>query len=409
MRRSLRLSLIAAPILLILVAVGAYIFSKLERYEEQVALGPSPEARADNYLAAEHFLRNQGRKVQRATSIEELDSLESRGQTLLLLGNRRKLSPQQSEHLLAWAEEGGHLVIVARNNWDPEQESSGDPLLDNLGIRRYSIADLDSLEREQKAQNLQPQKLKKNRAPTDKHENPQPYPQLTKLYLENDTAPAYFNFCTCSHLYDAHNLAHAWANSDDATHLLQLYQGDGIITVINDADIWNNLEIGQYDHAWLLWYLTQDTDVTLLSQIDSDNLAQLLLRHYPEALAAAALLILLLLWQQAARVGPIAPAPALERRSLTEHLRASAEFLLRQHNQAYLIKHLQQDILQRARRLHPGFERVTPLEQRRLLSLLCGQPQTLVNQAMSAPSSEPLRPAQFTEKVRHLQILRNAL
>ena len=43
------------------------------------------------------------------------------------------------------------------------------------------------------------------------------YPQLTKLYLENEKAPAYLDFDTDYHLYDSQNRAHAWANSDGAT------------------------------------------------------------------------------------------------------------------------------------------------------------------------------------------------
>ncbi|MDT9165905.1 DUF4350 domain-containing protein, partial [Escherichia coli] len=79
------------------------------------------------------------------------------------------------------------------------------------------------------------------------------YPYLTKLYLENEQAPAYVDFDTDFHLYDAKNRAHAWANSDQATHMLQLYHGDGLVTVLTDAWIWRNDSIADYDNAWLLW------------------------------------------------------------------------------------------------------------------------------------------------------------
>jgi hypothetical protein len=42
-----------------------------------------------------------------------------------------------------------------------------------------------------------------------------------------------------------------------------------------------NPAIDQYDNAWLLWYLTADTNVTLLFNTDHDSLWTLLLRYFP--------------------------------------------------------------------------------------------------------------------------------
>ena len=47
----------------------------------------------------------------------------------------------------------------------------------------------------------------------------------------------------------------------------------GLITVLTDAWLWQNRTIDQYDNAWLLWYLTQDSQVQLVYRADRDSLA----------------------------------------------------------------------------------------------------------------------------------------
>ena len=62
---------------------------------------------------------------------------------------------------------------------------------------------------------------------------------------------------------------------------MQLDLGQGRVTVITDNDLWKTADIGKHDNAWLLWYLNQGTDVTLLFNSDTDDLFTLLLRYFP--------------------------------------------------------------------------------------------------------------------------------
>jgi len=391
---------LAMALLIALGLLGVYLFSHAEPYEEVVKHGPTPEAQANPYLAAEHFLRKQGLQVQRADGLEILPTLPSNGQTLLLLGDRRDMTPRQAERLLAWAAKGGHLLFVAERLWDEEAGKSGDLLLDSLAIQQYDSETYDESSSEEE--------------PTDGDaEQPQPadepYAELTQLYLENEDAPAYFNFDTRFHLYDAENRAHAWANSDAATHLLQLYHGDGLVTVLSDAWIWRNRSIAEYDNAWLLWYLGQDSAVTLLYRAERDDLFSLLLHHFAEALVALTLLIALGLWFVGMRQGPLLAPAVPSRRQLREHLRASADFLLRRSGQHSLLRSLQQDIQRRARRRHPGFEQLGVAEQWQVLGRLTRLPSSAISQAMRPLPSQRLAAIDFTRQVAHLQTLRNAL
>ena len=409
---------LGAGLLLVLGLLGIYLLGKLTPYQETLEHGPAPEARANPYLAAEHFLRKQGLQVQRADGLEVMKDLPSAGQTLLLLGDRNRMTPKQAERLLAGTAKGGHLLFVAERLWDEEEGKSGDLLLDSLGIQQYESEELDedaseatdeeaSAESEHDAEQ-QVESIQDEEAPTAADED-NAYPELTQLYLENEEAPAYFNFDTDFHLYDSENRAHAWANSDAATHLLQLYHGDGLISVVSDSWIWQNQSISDYDNAWLLWYMTQDSQVTLLYRADRDDLFSQLLEHFPQALVALALLLAFGLWHLGMRQGPLLLPASRNRRQLQEHLRGSADFLLRHNGQHSLLQGLQQDIQRRARHRHPGFERLAVAEQWQILSRLTRQPSSVISQAMRPLPKQRLAAADFTRQVANLQTLRNAL
>lgn len=373
---------------LVLGAGGYYLYRHATPYQELVDHGPSPEARANPYLAAEMFLRERGLKVQHANSLDVLASLPAAGNSLLLLGERSNMSPPQVDQLLEWARAGGRLLFVAEALWDEDSQKSGDLLLDRVQIHQQLSQDLD--------------------------EPPEPeaddaYPKLTKVYLEDEQAPAYISFDTDFHLDDPQSLAQSWANSGVATHMIQLEYGKGAVIVLTDADIWKAPAIGLYDNAWLLWYLNTDSAVTLLFNTDQPDLWQLLWRYFPQALVALALLLGLWLWQAGMRHGPLlAPAPKA-RRQLREHLRASADFLLRHAGQGALLQALQLDIRRRARRRHPGFEQLPAEAQWDVLALLSQQPVEAIRQALHPLSGQRLSSVDFSHQVARLQTLRNAL
>jgi hypothetical protein len=389
--------ILAMALLLAVGLIASYVLGKFEPYEDVIEHGPAPEVASSPYLAAEHFLRKQGIAARRAEGLDVLDGLPSEGQTLMLLADRGNMTPRQVERVLQWTANGGHLLFIAERLWDEEEGKSGDLLLDLLGIQQYMSDELDEEE------------ASETEAENGQNEEQEAYPQLTKLYLENEQAPAYIAFDTDFHLYDAQNRAHAWANSEAATHLLQLYHGDGLITVLSDPWIWQNRNINEYDHAWLLWYLSQDSAVTLLYHADSDGLARLLLRHFPLALLVLALLIIASLWHLGMRHGPLQAPASRARRQLEEHLRGSADFLLRRSGQHSLLKGLQQDINRRARRRYPGFEKLAVADQWQVLGRLTRLPAKDISQAMRPLPPQRLSASDFTRQVAHLQTLRNAL
>ena len=383
-----RLLLWVGLLLVCLFGAGAfYAWHKAIPYEEVIDRGPSPEALANTYLAAEHFLRQQGLAVEHANSLERLNTLPSKGNSLFLLGERSNMSPRQVEQLLGWAKAGGHVLLVAEALWDEEADKSGDLLLDRLHIHQVLSDEPD-----------EPAPARKKKAP-----------DLTKLYVDNETKPAYFSFDTDFNLTDPRHLAQFSANSTYASHLMQLNVGEGRVTVITDSDLWKTPSIGKHDNAWLLWYLGQGTAVTLLFNSDVDDLLTLLIRYFPQALVALIALIGLALWHVGMRQGPIQAPASKARRQLQEHLNASADFLFRRNGQGTLLHALQRDILRAARRRHPGFEHLDNAEQRQVLEHLTRQPSHVISQALGPLPAKRLSKADFSRLVACLQTLRNAL
>ncbi|MCF5052394.1 DUF4350 domain-containing protein [Pseudomonas syringae] len=375
----------------LLGAGGFYAWTKAIPYDVVVDRGPSPEALANPYLAAEHFLREHGLAVEHANSLDRLATLPAKGNSLLILGERSNMPPRQVQQLLDWAKSGGHLLVVAEALWDEETGKSGDLLLDRLAIRQ-------ALSDEPEDTEPAPAKRLKKKAP-----------DLTKLYVDNETAPAYFSFDTDFNLTDPKHLAQFSANSARSSHLMQLDLGDGSVTVITDSELWKTPDIGKHDNAWLLWYLNQGTAVTLLFNSDFDDLLTLLLRYFPQAVVALLTLVALALWHAGMRQGPIqAPAPKA-RRQLQEHLKASADFLLRRSGQGTLLLALQRDILRAARRRHPGFEHLDNADQWQVLEHLTRQPSHIISQALGPLPAKRLSSADFSRQVACLQTLRNAL
>ncbi|WP_268797732.1 DUF4350 domain-containing protein [Pseudomonas huanghezhanensis] len=396
-------------VLLALVIIGAFslpLFQRLEHYQEVVDQGPSPEARANPYLAAQHFLQLRSIPVSVIETLHGLPDNRQRTQSLMLLDTREDMTPAEVERVLAWARSGGRLLFVAEQLWDDKKGRSGDLLLDQLQIHQFLTQGLRDQERRREMNMIKPVIPL---SPTFASTPQTPWPELTRLYVQNETDPAYMSFDPEFHLDDPQDHAQSWANSADATHMLQMIYGKGLITVVTDANLWKNRSIGKYDNAWLLWYLTQDTDVTLLLRTEHADLFSLLNKHFPLALTSLTLLTMLTLWRVGMREGPLQPAPERARRQLSEHLRASADFLLRRRGQQLLLRTLQTDILRRARQRHPGFDGLVVAEQWQALARLTRQPVSAVGQALRPRPSERLSRSEFTRQVAYLQTLRNAL
>lgn len=375
-------------ILLILLVSGlglTTVFSHLQPRHETVQRPLDPDVTHNPYLAAEAFLRQQGVEVNSVQTLGNLDQLPPQGHTLLLLGRRSSQSPRQAEQLLDWARRGGHLLWVAEQVWDEEQQASGDYLLDGTGIRQY-LHDEDSPDGTRSQKRL----------------------VLSHLQLPKQAVDARLAFHTRYHLEVPDQQPLLVAGSAHANHLLQLPLGRGTVTVVSDAWLWDNASIGRYDHAWALWYLTQGTVVTLVRHGDAPSLLAQLLRYFPQACAALLLLLLAGLWYHGMRTGPVQAPAASNRRQLQEHLHATAHFRARYQGRGSLLEQVQQDLLRHIDTYYPHLHGLSDAALWQALAKHSGMPADRIERLMT-PATASLSAAEFTSRVARLQQLRNAL
>jgi hypothetical protein len=331
----------------------------------------------DPWWAAEQFLLRQGVPVIRSDDLQPLAHAPANSLSLMLLGEREHMSATQAQALLAWVYAGGRLLVTVQGFQAPGAGSTSDALLDPLNIRLLD-AYASAGGRVIAARST-----------------------LTELYLENDQAPLQLGFAPGRHLEDADDLAQSWANSPQGTHMLQLTLGTGTLTVVSDTALWRNQAIGQFDNAWLLWYLNQGRQVVMQYRHAEPGLAQQL-AAYPSTLACALLLLSLLAW---AGLAQVQHRPAGEP--------GQAAFTLprryRQASREQLLRGLRDDIHQLARLRHPGFGHWPVAAQWQLLARLACTPTTHIAQAMRPHPDERLSGAAFKRQVVQLQAIRNAL
>jgi hypothetical protein len=311
---SRRLALYA---LITLAGLGlAWFFSTFERARVPERVPPSGEARVRDFLAAERFAERMGLRSRELRSLADLDNLAP---GMLLVPNQRaSIDASRAARLLAWAQEGNHLVVEA------ELPGLDDPLLDALQVKR---------------------------AQGKPQEKP---PFLDQLSLE---APA---------VKPALQIA---------DKLVSFPRGKGMVTVASSLNFARNRLIGAQGSAELLWQLIELTpakELQVFFRPQRLSLTGFLVQHALPALIAAGVLLALWLWRIALRFGPVVPDAPPARRRLLDHLRASGRYYWAQGLRASLVLAARDAALRRIARSQPDFSTASITEKQQRLAALAG-------------------------------------
>jgi len=315
-------SMVAAVALVTLAAVWFIGHYERETFERRTA--PQPEALRNPWLAAERLLDGMGWRVEIAQEAAALDALP-RGGVLILSRNRQyHLTPSRSAALFAWIDEGGYLIA------DASFVAPSDPILQAFDVRSTP-----------RRPNLRPQP----EGPDDQPDAPPVLPQGRDDARTPVGIPGYgrvLRMASGPPLY-AGDVTPAWRvpgrNDRAGNHsdeILEFDRGRGHVTLVNG--LWRfqgPTAIEQQDHAEILVALLStrggQVDVRIVTRLTTPTLFEWLGRNAAAALTSAAALLLLWLWRIVPRFGVPRPAPATERRSLVQHLRAMGRFLWRRH------------------------------------------------------------------------------
>lgn len=184
--------------------------------------------------------------------------------------------------------------------------------------------------------------------------------------------------------------------------------GKGHVTAVGNIEMFGNDMIADHDHAEYLTRVVRQAGnpnaIYLAPDPQYPNLIGWLMQHAWPALLTAVVLLAVALWRAMPRFGPLESSPPSARPGLLQHLRAVAEFHLKNHHFAALLGPLQEDCL-RALQLHAAREGMTS-EPAALARRLTGLPAADIERALRAV---PIHRTEFLHHVSTLSRIRDAL
>lgn len=378
-----------AVLIAALIAGATYWFQRnYHRVEQTLYLPPTGEAAYNPLYALKKTLEADGVRVDaRQRLVLDRHPLAPRD-TLLLYNDARVLTPSQSQQLLDWVAEGGHLLVRTPppSRWGEKTSA----LLEALAIE-----------------------------PTDQSRC-EPY------LLEGEDS--HVEFCR-GRRFRMHDVEPelSWGDLQAGYVFARLTHGKGHVDVLADFEFMVNRESTNL----FLGDMTQPPKGGLRDAPHQALARQLLAPNYGAGtihlvyaaqmpslmrtilfqgwLVWAPLLIALLawLWSRMSRFGPQLPAPAMARRSLLEHVRASGDLLFRYGRGSLLYIAARHAFLARLRRRDPVAAALTGEPQIEAIAARLAWPAEGVRAALATPSTHDK--AAFRDRISILIELRNRL
>ena len=395
-RRNGRLVGVAVLVVaLVLVLLVAWFRHTFHRVEKTLYLPPTGEAAYNPLYALSKTLEADGVKVNARQRLLLDDNALAPTDTLLLFNDPRTLSPPDAERLLDWVEGGGHL-LVRTPLYSPGEDVAGPdaprvPLLDRLSVWLVEES-----------------------------------PGCVDFQVEGEDH--HVEFCTGRRFaFEGVVPELAWGDLQAGYVYARLARGRGHVDLLADFDFMTNtasrplarqamdvppdggLRDGPH-RALARQVLAPNYGLGTVHLVYAAQMPSLwrtvLLRGWmvwaPLLLALAAWL-----WMRMQRFGPPVPAPAAERRSLLEHVRASGEHLYRYGRGVMLYAAVRQAFLARLRRRDAVAAALSGEPQVAAIAERTGLPADRIRTALHAPASHDRQA--FRDRIALLIHLRNRL
>ncbi|MCW0368367.1 hypothetical protein NB699_003350 [Xanthomonas sacchari] len=381
---------------LLLVSVGAaWFFGRYERAEREIVLPPRGEAAYNPLYALRQTLRADGVRAESRQRLD-LEAMRLRPHdSVVLYGDPRMLGKADGDALLDWVEHGGHLVLRTPT---AEVKRGDVPILEALDITVEARSPDGCLV--MAVPGAAPQKV---------------FCDGRRFHIDPDTPDNW------------------WSGEDDDFVFARVPYGDGSVDVLSELDFLENQDdrLGKMfegspmedDPVLRSGGLREAGNRLLARQVLGPNYGQgtihliysaelpslwrtLFTRGWPAWLPAL-LVLLAWLWSRMQRFGPLLAAPAEDRRSLLEHVRASGEHLLRYGRADLLHAAVREAFLARLRRRAPIAAALEGPAQAAAIAERLQLPVAQVEQALQPPP--PNQPAALRERIRLLVQMRNQL
>lgn len=309
------------PILIMCaLAVGAYwVYKNIELIDFDYPVGQNDEARANRLLASMRLLEREGFSFNVAKNRSVFSSLDAEKSDVLWIADLNELSnEQESIDIYNWVESGGILLTSPLNAAAFAEHTVSGNFLSKIGIETFEELELELFLE-------QPDLIRNNEDGVYLLALPETGPiELPKFELYSANEP-YFK----SAFFEANNAR----TIVDSPYLIQKSIGDGYVTVYADGNMFDNDEVGSYDHAYLLLWLTQPADQKQVSIVfrpeEKPGLFQLLWSRFTLAIMLLGLVLIGFLRWASSRLGPVEHELPPIQNNLMAHLEARGEFWYR--------------------------------------------------------------------------------
>ncbi len=396
---------------LLLIALGWGIYQSIEFYEETEKSSWSIDALGNPYLAAQQFLQASEIRVKEADSLLRLDSLEDIS-TVLITNANQIANPRQLKAVLDWLELGGNLIVTANS-----LDKSEDLLLEKFHVK-VDFPDKNDSEKRSIADSFRDYNKKIDEGMTAEEiaSSELEEENITRIKFDENIGVLDINFAPYRilnhpHFDDEDNeiepYPFSWSSSDKGVHLMQFNVGEGLLTIISDPGIWRSRNIDKYDHAYLLWILgTNKGDFAILRPTSRESLWSLISTNAYEFLLALAILTLLWLWRKGQRFGSVLKFEKGQRRALSEHFSATANYLWHRKAHEFLLRPIRQQIFRRAHIAIPEFARADSENRITLIAKHSGIDRQTVSQLLQ---TQDFNEISFVRTVKFLKQIEQSL
>jgi hypothetical protein len=390
--------LVGAGVLVLLVVLAllfAWFRHTYHRVEKTLYLPPTGEAAYNPLYALAKTLEADGVKVNARQRLMLDDNALARGDTLLLFNDPRALSPPEAERLLAWVEEGGHLLIRT------PQYSPGEDLSESNAPQAEMLELLSAWLVDET-------------------------PSCEDFQVEGEGH--HVEFCRGRRFaFDEVVPELAWGDLQGGYVYARVAVGKGHADILADFDFLTNTATRGFaqealdappdgglrdgPHRALARQVLapnyRQGTMHLVYAAEMPSLWRTLYLHGWMVWAPLLLALVAWLWMRMQRFGPQVPAPAGERRSLLEHVRASGEHLYRYGRGVMLYAAVRQAFLARLRRRDPVAAALTGEPQVAAIAERTGHPADRIRTALNVPASHDRQA--FRDRIALLIQLRNRL
>lgn len=370
-----------------IVAIFAFVLSKFERVEVEREGVMSPEARANPVLAAERFFGKMGVP---AKTVGRIAVLPPESDVVVLADAWEPRSRVEATRLLDWVRRGGRLVFAPARTSVFSGDAANDPLLDLAGVTfekgsgkiaviRVAFVDPDE------TLSVRQDGYAELGFQDDEHAAAPGIPEEVLPAAEDDEEPP--------------------------LHLATRRLGKGWIAVFGDLRFLTNSDLGDQQHARLLWRLAHvggdPGTIVLVHGGNRTHFFALLLRDGWPAWIALVALGLVAAVRSSRRFGPVLPPPPRARRSLLEHVDALGRFFWRRRSSEILVESARRAVRRRVAATRPHLRHL-PVEARsRALADSAGLDPAAVASALDGPWPDDAEA--FARALRTLETLRRTL